>query len=259
MTASGHVQTDPEGKVDENSIPKPRVDAMIAKATAEASARAEAAEKRAETETERRRDLEARNQPAATPPPPPEKPALTRQEMQAGVDAGTIDQSQMDAELERQMEVRVKREVSSEQSVRERATKIGDEVDGYKERIPDLMDRTSDNHKRVRDEYAALRKLDYADDRSTELVALRAVFGDLSKVKIPEVGHTEREVDTTTHAGAGGGDDAEVKAADGPGPIKGVAEHFVEYWTDGIKDGRYSGWDDPVLLDVMQREASRGK
>jgi hypothetical protein len=257
MTASAPVQTDPEGKVDENSIPKSRVDVMIAKATAEASARAEVAEKRAETETERRRDLEARNQPATAPPPPQaEKAPPTRQEMQAAVDAGTIEQGQMDAELERQMETRVEQKVADKQGAKDRGAKIGAQIDEYMARVPDLDDPTSDNHKRVRAEFTALRKLDYANDATTELAAIRAVLGDLGKVKIPEEGPEAREVDPTTHAGGGGGS-GDAEKATGPGPLKGLEPHFVEYYTEGVKAGRYSGWDDPQLQKAMAREVAR--
>jgi hypothetical protein len=231
---------------------------MIAKATAESSARAAAAEARAELETERRRDMETRVQSAAAPPAPPERPPISREEMQAGVDAGTITQIQMDAELERQLEARVEQRVASKQEIKQRGSKIGSQIDEYLARVPDIDDPTSDNHKRVRAEFAALRKLEYPNDATTELAALRAVLGPIENVRIPEVGNTTREVDTTTHAGAGGEKSGE-KAPAGPGPIKGVAGHFVEYWTEGIKAGRYSGWDDPVLQDVMKREAGRAK
>jgi hypothetical protein len=175
MAASAPVQTDPEGKVEENSIPKSRVDAMIAKATAEASAKAAAAEARAELETERRKDLETRSQPAAAPASPaPETRVLSREELRAGVEAGTITQEQMDAELERQVEMRVEQRVASKQEIKDRGAKIGAQIDQYLERVPDLDDPTSDNHKRVRAEFAALRKLDFPNDATTELMALRA-------------------------------------------------------------------------------------
>ena len=254
MVASAPVQIDPEGEVDENRIPKSRVDAMIAKATSEASGRAAAAEARAATlEAERQRDRDTRTQSAAPPPP-----QLSREDMQAGVDAGKITQGQMDAELERQLEARVEQKVSTQQEIKDRGAKIGSQIEMYVERVPDINDPTSDNHKRVRAEFADMRKLGYPNDATTELAALRAVIGPIDKVKIPETGNVDREVDTTTHTGAGGEESTEKKAS-GPGPIKGVADHFVEYWTEGIKGGRYKGWDDPVLQDVMKREASRSK
>ena len=256
MTASAPVTTDPEGKVDENSIPKSRVDVMIAKATAEASARATAAEARAELETERRKDLETRSQPAATPPSTPPVRVLSREELQAGVDAGTITQPQMDAELEQQMETRLEHKAESKQDIKDRSEKIGDQVDEYVARVPDIEDPTSDNHKRIRAEVIALHKLGYAKDVTTELVALRNVIGPLDKVKIPEEGPEHREVDSTTH-GAGAGDEGGEPETAGAGPLKGLKPHFVEYYTDGIKEGRYAGWDDPHLVEIQKREIAR--
>jgi hypothetical protein len=231
MAASAPVQTDPEGKVEENSIPKSRVDAMIAKATAEASAKAAAAEARAELETERRKDLETRSQPAAAPASPaPETRVL--------------------------FEMRVEQRVASKQEIKDRGAKIGAQIDQYLERVPDLDDPTSDNHKRVRAEFAALRKLDFPNDATTELMALRAVLGDLSKVKIPETGNVDREVDMTTHAGAG--DEGEPEKSKGPGPLKGLKAAFVDHYTKGIEAGRFSGWDDEKLQRIMKRELSKG-
>ena len=255
MASGAPVKTDSEDKVVENSIPKSRVDVMIAKATASADGRAEAAEKRADLETGRRRDLETRSQPAAAPPPAPTRPVLSREEMQTGVDAGTITQVQMDAELERQLEERVEQKVEVKQGVKERGQKIGDQIDEYVARVPDIEDPVSDNHGRVRAELQALYKLGYAKDATTELVALRNVIGPLEKVKIPETSHADREVDTTTHSG--GGEEAGEEKAAGPGPLEGLKPHFVEYYTDGIKDGRYAGWDDPHLVAIQKLEIAR--
>jgi hypothetical protein len=260
MVATAPVKADPEGKAGENSIPQKRVNAMMAEATAAADARAEVAEKEARLEKDRRLDMEARATPAAAPTPPqPEHQPLTRTAMRALVDEGKATQDEMDAELERQSEQRVEQRVASAQDVKGRAAQIDAKIDLYLQRVPDLNDKASDNHARVREEYAVLRKLEYPDDKSTELLALRAVLGDAEKITIPEEGNTERPIDTTTHGGGGGEGEAAGKKPAGPGPVKGVAEHFVEYWTDGIKEGRYSGWDDPNLQDVMKREAARGK
>jgi len=258
MVVDVPVKTDPEGKADENSIPQPRVNAMMAEATAAADARAEVAEKEARLEKEKRLDLEARSRPAAAPAPKPdEKPPLARQDLRLLVDEEKITQDQMDAELERQSELRVEKRVASSQVVRDRAVQINAKIDQYVKRVPDLNDKTSDNHARVREEYAALIKLDYPDDISTELVAMRAVLGDVEKIEIPEEGHTEREVDTTTHGSGGGeGKETEKKGAE-PGPLKGLAPAFVEYYTEGIKDGRYAGWNDPHLVAIQKREIAR--
>lgn len=258
MATNVPVEVDPEGKAGENSIPQKRVDAMMASATAAADARAEVAEKEARLEKEKRLDLEARFRPAAAPAPKSdEKPPLARQELRALVDEEKITQDQMDAELERQSELRVEKRVASTQVVKDRAVQINAKIDQYVKRVPDLDDKTSDNHARVREEYAALIKLEYPDDVGTELVAIRAVLGDVEKIQIPEEGHTEREVDTTTH-GSGGGEGKEPeKGKSGPGPLKGLAPAFVEYYTEGIKNGRYGGWGDPHLVAIQKLEIAR--
>jgi hypothetical protein len=257
MVANAPAKVDPEGNAGENSIPKSRVDAMIAKAKADAEVRAAAAEERARLESERRKELESRTQDRSAAPAAqePAKPPPTRAQLRALVDEGHITQEEMDAEIERQIESRVEKRVESKQSVKDRASKIHSEIDLYMERIPELDDSGSDSYKRVRAEFTALRKLDYPNDATTELAALRAVLGPVDKLKIPETGNRDREVDAVTHSGSGG-EKGEEKSS-GPGPLKGAAPHFVEYWTEGIKAGRYKGWDDPVLVKVMQREVNR--
>jgi hypothetical protein len=257
MAVEPAYEADPEGNAGgENRIPKERVDAMIAKAKADAEARAVAAEERARLESERRRDLEARTQAPAPPAPKPEEQApLTRSQLRALVDEGRITQDEMDAEVERQVEARIMQRVESSHEVKDRASKINTEIDQYMERVTDLDDPTSDNHKRVRAEFAALRKRQYPNDSTTELLALRAVFGDVSKIEIPETGHKDREVDQTTHSGAGG--EAGEEPSSGPGPLKGLKPEFVEHYQKGIDAGRYKGWDDEKLVRVMKRTLAK--
>jgi hypothetical protein len=251
-------KADPEGEAGgEQGIPQERVNAMIASAKAEAEARASAAEERARLETERRKDLEARNQvPVAPASEPKEKAPLTRAELRVFVDEGKITQDEMDAELERQIELRVEQRVASKQDVKSRAEQINSEIEQYLERVNDLDDPTSDNHKRVRAEFAALRKRGFPNDATTELVSLRAVLGDLGKIEIPETGNKDREVDQTTHSGSGG-EESETETT-GPGPLKGLKPEFVSYYKQGIEDGRYSGWEDKKLQRVMKRALERG-
>jgi hypothetical protein len=251
---------DPEGKGGgEHAIPQERVNAMVAKAKAEAEADAAAANERARVETARRVELEARIQANAAPDSTePEKVPPTREQLRALVDEGRITQDQMDAELETQSEKRVEQRVASKRAVSDRAVQVNAEIDQYKERVPDLDDPTSDNHGRLQKAYTALRRLGYEHNAATELNALREVFGDLSKVKIPEEPPAVREVDQTTHSGGGGGGGDEEEPT-GPGPLKGLEPHFVDYYTKGIEDGRYAGWDDPHLQKVMKREVERGK
>jgi hypothetical protein len=253
-------KSDPEGDGGTNRIPKERVDAMIAKATADANAKAEAAEKRALLESERRKDLEARTQhPAAPPAPtPPEKPPPTRAQLRALVDEGQITQDEMDAEIERQIEARVTQTVSSAQDTKDRAAKINEEIDLYMERIGDLKDPTSDNHQRIRAEYAALRKRGYENDATTELLALRSVFGDPEKVKIPETGNVDRETDATTHAGGGSEGRDEPEDA-GDGSPKGLDKDFKDYYSKAIEKGRFKGWDDPNLKKITDRRLAKAK
>ena len=259
MTASAPVQTDPEGKVDENSIPKHRVDVMIAKATAPLEAAVAAAEARATTlEAERQRDVATRSQAPATPPPAtPDRPAPTREEMRHAVDEQTITQDQMDAELTRQSEQRVLEQAASAQEVKSRGDKLNTEVDQYLALVPDLNDVTSDNNRRFNAECAELHKRGFVNDVSTQLVALRNVLGDVGKIKIPEIGHEDREVDTTTHGGGGGGEEESKQAPEGAGPLKGLGQDHIDYYTKGIEDGRYSGWDDPHLVKIQKREVAR--
>ncbi|MHC4646311.1 MAG: hypothetical protein ACYTBJ_12490 [Planctomycetota bacterium] len=257
MASGPAYEADPEGKAGgEQAIPKERVNAMIAAAKADAETRAAKAEERARLEAELRRDLEARSRPPATPPSKSEEKApLSRAQLRLLMDEGKITQDEMDAEIERQIEARVEQRVTSTQDVKSRAVQINTEIDKYIERVSDLKDPTSDNRKRVQVEYAKLRKLNYPDDASTELVALRAVLGDLDKIEIPETGHKDREVDQTTHS-SGGGEDAEPEQK-GPGPLEGLKPEFVEYYTKGIEEGRYKGWDDPHLQKIMKREVDR--
>lgn len=257
MTASAPVQANPEGTADENSIPKARVDVMMAKATASADAKAAAAEARANTlEAERQRDRATRTEPTAAPPPATSERVYTRDELQTAVDAGQINQAQMDTQLESQMETRVETKVAAAQDVKDRGAKIGEQISQYLERVSDINDPASDNHKRLSAEVAALHKLGYAQDATTELQALRTVIGPIDKVKIPEEGPGAREVDETTHTG-GGGEQAAAEEEPGSGPLKGLSKPFVEHYQKGINQGRFSGWGDEMLVSVMKRELAK--
>ncbi|KPK68174.1 hypothetical protein AMJ82_08920 [candidate division TA06 bacterium SM23_40] len=251
-------KADPEGKAaGEQRIPKERVDAMIAKAKADAEAKAAAAEERARLESERRKELEARSHaPAAPAPKSEERAPLSRAQLRALVDSGEITQDEMDAELERQIEMRIEKRVSSIQDVKTRAAKINTEISQYIERVGDLDNPTSDNHKRVKAEFKALRERDFPNDATTELLALRAVFGDLDKIRIPETGHKERETDKTTHSGAGGEEQEETPS--GPGPLKGLSKEYIDHYQKGIDAGRYKGWDDERLIRIQKRALARG-
>jgi hypothetical protein len=253
MVSGAASQVDPEGNASgEQRIPKERVDAMIAKAKAEAEAKAAAAEERARLETERRKELEARMPAPASPAPkPPERPPLSRAELRDLVDDGKITQDEMDAEIERQIELRVEQRVETKQDSKDRAVKINTEITQYMNRVGDLDDPTSDNHQRVKKEFKALRERGYPNDASTELVALRAVLGDLEKIKIPEIGNEEREVDTTTHTAGGGQGKPEGRT--GPGPLKGLSPEHAAFYESRIKMGHFSGWDDEKLIRIQKR------
>lgn len=245
---------EPEGEGGaEQRIPKERVDAMIASAKADAQAKLAAAEERARLESERRRDLEARMQAISAAPAakPEEKPPLTRAQLRALVDDGKISQDDMDAELERQIEARIAKRVESVHAVKDRSSKINTEIDLYMEKIPDLNDSGSDSRKRVVEEFNRLRKLEYPNDASTELLALRSVFGDPREVKIPETGNQDRETDMTIHSGAGA--EPTKEKAKGPGPMKGLEQHHIDYYQHGIDKGRFKGWDDPRLIEIQKR------
>lgn len=141
--------------------------------------------------------------PAAAAAAPKE---YTAEELQQAVDEQHMTQAQAqairDGQSERRIETRVAERADERAEAKDLATRTTAELDRYIEAIPGLADQSSAEFDKVKGEFAYLIGLGHADDKRTELIAVRAAFGDVAKLE--KIG---QQAARETHQETGGGRD----------------------------------------------------
>ena len=99
-----------------------------------------------------------------------------------------------------------------------------------------MRDGTEEREK-VAKEYRDLVARGSPKDRSTELAALRVVFGSIEKIEKAQ-SRSKPDVQSDEQTGAGG--DTGGGEAD---KVKGLTARERAYYTDQIAKGRYKDWD----------------
>ncbi len=203
-------------------------------------------EQRDKRESAERRAAEAegyiKGQQAATAAQPAQTAApkeLTHAELRQAVDAQQMTEAEADQIRDRQIERRVEEKVAKRTETKIEDQAIADrtsaEMARYKEIIPELADNTSDTFGKVQTEFANLISYGMANDARTELIAVRAAFGDVSKLE--KIGQeTARE----THQETGGGREPNTEGATSEGWPKGMSADSRTYYQDQINQGIFA-------------------
>jgi len=242
---AGASQSEP-GDSQENSIPHSRVVEMVGKAKDEMRAENE---QQLQAQEQRLR-AEAAQMMAARPEA---QPAVTRESLTQMVNEGTITQTQMDVELDRQRAAQIEQDIDAkvEAKVSERETKkkVQSEFDAYLQAMPSIKVRTSDEFRRAGVEMKKLMDEGHPNDLRTEVLAMKLAFG-------PAEALTRNPNDRETHEdGAGGDGGAETKSSteEPGGPPKGLDARRKAYYEKEIARGIYTGWDDPMVVSQIKR------
>jgi len=177
----------PEG--DENAIPHSRVTEMVDKAKQDMQTQLD-------SERQRSQSLQAQLAVAAVAKAggaqDPQGPAKwTREALQAKVEsseltpeqAGAIWQKQEIEEKVTEQVAGVEQRLRAEQMQRSTATTLQSQVDAYKGSVPEVMNEGSEERDRLKSEYQWLLGQGYQQNLHTELLALRAAFGDVASRK----------------------------------------------------------------------------
>jgi hypothetical protein len=192
-------------------------------------------------------------QPAPVQPvaPKPERPSP--QKLQEMVDNGQISEAtrtdilMQHAKEDAAAEVRAEMEKRFQGMQHEQA--LDAQIASYTERVPDVLTEGSETRNRVQKEFDYLVSLGEPGDKATEVKALRAALGPADAIR--ERTRSRR----STHAEAGGVGDGVHSApekGDGvPAPLQNN-DRLRYHYESMIKDGSYSGWDDPALQTELK-------
>lgn len=167
---------------------------------------------------------------------------LSAAELRQAVDEQRLTEDEAEAIKARQIEKRVTAKVTQEVETTLTRKNLGERVSTemarYKQAIPDLLDQNSAALGKVQTEFAYLTGQGYdANDPRTELIAVRAAFGDIGQLeKIGKPG--ERE----THQETGGGAEPGGQPDHGDGSPKDMPADTRRYYQDQINQGVVANW-----------------
>lgn len=226
-------------------IPKVRLDEVLAEARSAKEALAQEREARIRLE-EQVKAMQA----AAKTPTQPQK-VYTRAELNQMVEEGKISREQAEDYLDQVRELRLREAISKElaerDAQRERVARVKTELQRYKELVPEVMKAGTEEREQVTQEFNYLVSLGQPNDATTELAALRAVFGPVEKLERKKQMRGERE----RFQESGGRRD------DGGGAPKGkepdLPSRYREHYQRLIDRGIYKGWDDEQLQKELKR------
>jgi hypothetical protein len=222
----------PPGKKHEETVPYVRFEQANEEAKREREARIRA--------EERARTLEATKVPEK-----PESKIYTRQELRQMVTENKISQDQMDEYMEAKLRAELQQDVVKVGNERERSTKVLQEIARYKSHIPDIAKDGTEDRIKVEKEFQYLVAHGQPKSESTELAALRAVYGPVEKLEKKRV-LDERE----SFQDVGNGSKPEDK---GNSPFKNLPQRYKDHYEKQIAKGIYKGWDDPRIKKEIDR------
>lgn len=164
------------------------------------------------------------------------KETYSRAELLSMVDDGQLSQLKADSLWESQIEKNVTEKVLQQVESSNANSRVGRELDRYIEFVPDLMKDGSENRAKVAKEFSYLVSHGSPGDQSTQLAALRTVYGSIEKLSKKSTQHVE------THQETGGGHKPEPKTD--KGLLKTLSSREKAHYEKGIEKGLYKGWDD---------------
>lgn len=164
---------------------------------------------------------------------PSAEPEYTREELLQMVDDEIKTQAQADALWEKQITDNVTRKVLGTVSHVDSQRQINRDLKEYKRLKPGISKNGSEDREKVAEEYAYLISIGQPDGVSTELTAVRNVFGPVEKLK--------KKIELETHQETGGGSPpAKVEHK----VLKGLDQRQKDFYTKRIEIGVYKNWDE---------------
>jgi hypothetical protein len=192
-----------------------------------------------------------------------EKPAektYTREELQKLVDDDRISQGQMIEQLVYQgmttVAARLRTEYADALANERKRGTVEAKLSAYKVSIPGLMQKNSDERKRATDAFQELVDDGHdPEDMRTELLALRIAFpdGDKAPAETPKETTSKRQRSVET---PGSRTNREEKGSSNMKWPSFVEDFRIAYYEEGIRKGRYTGREDPMLkkeLEVLEK------
>lgn len=207
-------------------------------------------------ETEQRIRLQERlkareESPAQQQKPEPPK-VFTRQQLRAAVNEGTIDEDQMEEVWATQNREVQKRDTQELIENRDRFNRVVDVVESetskYLAAYPELQTVGTPDWTKLKREYDFLRSIGDDDSKTTELKAMRAAFGN--STRIPERTAALRETPRETSGAQG---------AAGTRPVdiwNRVPKEYRDYYKKQVEDG-FKTLDD-VKKDIPYMRTTSG-
>ena len=152
---------------------------------------------------------------------------FTRAQLDAAAADGRITEAEAERIYESQMERRISERVTAAVEESTAANGVVSEIQSYKTAIPGLAVRGSDEFAKVASEFEWMRRNGQPDNVSTELAAMRSVFGPPDKLKVDKgkpVLQTHEEGDS----GSGGGNETPANKDGWPKDMKADTRRYYE-------------------------------
>ncbi len=181
MSEEGENTPDPdtegEGKEKGDASPNKEIEGLRTGMIAEREKRQAAEQESAEL----RGRLSAQEESASRQAPG--ETTFSRSQLDVAVADGRVTQDEADRIYEKQMVGRISEEVVAKVTEATTVNAVGVKIDQYKEALPNLAVRGSDEFAKVASEFSWMVSNGMPNNLNTELAAMRSVFGDAAKLK----------------------------------------------------------------------------
>ncbi len=164
---------------------------------------------------------------------PSADPEYSREELLKMVEDETKTQAQADALWEKQITDNVTKKVLGTVSHIDSQRQINRDLKEYKRLKPGITKNGSEDRDKVTEEYTYLISIGQPDNVSTELTAVRNVFGPVDKLN--------KKIELETHQETGtGSPPAKAEHA----VLKGLDQRQKDFYSKRIEIGVYKNWDE---------------
>ena len=165
---------------------------------------------------------------------------LSAAELRQAVDEGKLTEDESETIKARQIEKRVTAKVAQDVETKLARKNLSERVSVdmglYREAIPDLLNQDSAAFKKVQTEFSWLVQQGYdPDELQTQLIAVRASFGDVDQLQKINPGKRETHQETGGHSGS------ETESTDGS--PKDMPADTKRYYQDQINQGAVADWE----------------
>lgn len=188
---------------------------------------------------------------AAKPAEQP-KQTYTRAQLTAAVEGGQMSQDDADSLHEQQVIDRTTQQVTERVmgtvAASESENRALADIDKYVAARPDIMVEGSTARSRLADEFSYLTGMGHPDNKQTQALALRTVYGPVGNLK-PGT--------RAAHEETGGGGE---EPTTGDGPPKDMSAGQRNYYQDQINKGRFQDWSAVAkLIAYKPKHPRRGR